>query len=290
MRSSELGRGRGLAMLVLAVAAGVVLVLQLRLTTQVARAKEIDEVSLLPAADRASLLSLGFDAAAADILWAKLLVDFGTHLVERRRFTAVRQGIETILALEPGSDRVFRFVDTLVLFQAKKGTDDDARYVRAVLERGLDAEPTNAKRWVGYAQYMAYLGPSFLTDAKEISEWDRRAGEALSRALELGAAVDDTRAASALLDRSGATAAEIAYLERAYALASDTEKPSIEARLEKLTTSAAVDRVRRHDKALEDERIATFPGVDAVVYRLLRPRHRPNCDAPHQWSADQCLE
>ncbi len=290
MPSSELGRGRYVAFAVAGIFATLTVSLQTRLATRVALAHETEDLSLLPAAERAPLLSLGFDGAVADILWAKLLVDFGTHLVEKRRFTAVRQGIETLLALEPGSDRVFRFVDTLVLFQAKKGTEDDARYVRTILERGLDAEPTNAKRWTSYAQYLGYLGPSFLTNEQDISDWQRRAGEAFTRALELGAAVDDTRAAAALFGRAGAVEAERAYLERAYALASDDDKPALEARLAKLSASTMVERVRSHDKAFDDEHAATFPGVSATVYRLLRARDRHDCDAPHQWSSPRCLE
>ncbi len=276
MPSSELGPRRWPLGMGLAVAAAATFVLQAQLAPRIARARETEDLSLLPAPERASLVSLGFDAAWADALWAKLLVDYGTHLVERRRFTAVRPAIDTILALEPDSEPVFHFVDTLVLFQAKPPTEDDVRYVRHVLERGVDAEPTNPARWVAYAQYLAYLGPSLLTNAEEISAWEHRAAEALSHALELGAAVDETRAAARLFGRAGSTAALREYLERAYALASDEEKPSLEFRLRELAATDAIERIESHDAALEAERRRDLPGVDATVHRLLR--HRRACE------------
>jgi hypothetical protein len=289
MRSSERGRGRLAALVALTISGAACLALQGRIAPRAALAKPIDDVSLLPAPERAALLSLGYVSAFADLVWARLLVDYGTHLQERRRFPGVRPALDTLLALDPASSRVFRFVDTLVLFQAKKGTDDDARYVRRVLEVGLDARPSDAARWVAYAQYLAHLGPSFLDDADEIREWELRAGEAFTRALELGAAVDDTRAAVTILDRAGAGAAQRAYLERAYALATDDEKPAIEARLRKLDAAAATERIRRHDEALERERLERLPALDAAEYRLLRQADRGGA-APAEWSRADRLD
>ena len=137
MRSSELGPRRfGVATLLVAAACATI-ALQRALTAHDARARDGDDVSLVPAAERAQLLAFGYEDAFADILWSKLLVDYGTHLVEKRRFPLVRASVDAILALEPNSARIFRFVDTLVLFQAKKGNADDARYVRSVLELSL---------------------------------------------------------------------------------------------------------------------------------------------------------
>jgi hypothetical protein len=127
MRSSELGRARfGVAALLVG-AACATLALQRPLTAHDARAREGDDVWLVPSAERAKLLAFGYNDAFADMLCSRLLVDYGTHLVEKRRFLLVRASIEAILALEPDSSRIFRFMDTLVLFQAKKGNADDAR-------------------------------------------------------------------------------------------------------------------------------------------------------------------
>lgn len=290
MRSSELGALRGAVAAVLVAAACGTVALQRSLTAHAAQAREDDDVTLVPSADRAKLLAFGYDDAFADLLWSKLLVDYGTHLVEKRRFPLVRASIEAILALEPNSSRIFRFVDTLVLFQAKKGNADDARYVRAVLERGIDAAPSDPERWIAYAQYLAYLGPSFLESTDEIREWNLRGAEAFARALELGAQVDRTTGALSLFDRTGAGAAQRAYLERAYALASDDEKPALEARLRKLAASETVDRVKRHDTAREAARRDELPGVRTTTFRLLRRPSRQGCTLPAEWSRAGCLE
>lgn len=287
---SELGRWRPAVIALALTSAACAVLFQRPLASTVALARETEDVSLLPAAERAPLLSLGFDAALADILWAKLLIDYGTHLAEKRSFSSIRYAIDMVLALEPGSDRVFRYVDTLVLFQAKKASEDDARYVRRVLEVGIDAQPTNAKRWLAYGTYLAYLAPSFLSDETEIRAWTLRAGEAFAHALELGAGVDDTRAAVSLFERGGADRAQLDYLERAYALASDDDKPALEVRLEKLAARTTLDLIRKHDGGLEDERLAALPGLSPLAYRLLRKAPRPACDAPRQWSTPGCLE
>ena len=290
MRSSELGRQRITVAAVLLGAACVALGLQRSLTAHAPGPVEGDDLSLVPAPGRVKLLAFGYESAFADLLWSRLLVDYGTHLVEKRRFPLVRASIEAILALEPNSSRIFRFVDTLVLFQAKKGNADDARYVRSVLERGIDAAPSDSERWIGYAQYLAYLGPSFLENADEIREWDLRGAEAFARALELGAGVERTSGALTLFDRTGARAAHRAYLERAYVLASDDEKPALEARLRKLTASETFDRVKRHDSDLEAALREELPGLPATTFRLLRRSERQGCTLPVEWSRAGCLE
>ena len=60
---------------------------QPRLATKVHEVKAREDVYALPPPRELNALTLGYRSSAVDLLWAKLLVEYGIHWGEHRNFT-----------------------------------------------------------------------------------------------------------------------------------------------------------------------------------------------------------
>jgi hypothetical protein len=237
--------------------------------------KEADEVYGLPPPLELHVATLGWDGAAADMLWAKLLVEYGTHWAEHRDFTGVPNYVDAILELEPTYPSVYQFVDTMLAYRPLRGTEDDVRKARAYLERGTRERPADPKLWLRYGQFVAFVAPSFLGDDADRKAWRNDGALAIGHAVELGADPDDALAAADMLRGAGQGQAALQYLEHAYAF---TEHPSmsevheaIGRRLAILEATHMRDEADAALRAVEQGRRRDFPFLSRGHYLLLGP-------------------
>jgi hypothetical protein len=215
-------RAPGLALLLASVVG--VAGLQPRLANIAHGAKEGADVFALPPPAQLHAATLGWDAAAVDLLWAQLLVAYGTHWSEHREFLQAPSYADAIIELEPTYAPLYRNLDTMLAYRPLQGTEDDVRRARAYLERGTRERPDDAELWMRYGQFIAFMAPSFLHDPAEIARWRQDGAEAMGRAVELGADAERALTAVNMLDRAGQSQLALRYLERAYAF---TEHPSM---------------------------------------------------------------
>jgi hypothetical protein len=209
--------------------------LQPRLSETAHRVKQSEDVYVLPPPEELKVMSLGYKAALADALWAKLLVDYGMHWFDKRPFTDITKYIDAILALEPDHKLVYRYVDTLLVFRFPQGTREDALLARQYLERGTRERPFDHDVWKEYGEFLAFIGPSFLVSQEERDQWRHDGALAMARAVELGADPERALSAATILNQSGERNAAIAYLQRAYWLTDDPEtREFITAKLQRL--------------------------------------------------------
>jgi tetratricopeptide (TPR) repeat protein len=237
--------------------------------------RESDEVFALPPPAQLHAATLGWDAAAVDLLWAGLLVDYGIHWSEHREMKSVPIYIDTILELDPTYEPVYRFADTMLVYRPLQGTSDDARRARAYLERGTAMRPDPARAYLQLGQFLAFIAPSFLTDPEEANRWRRDGATALGRAVEFGADADEALAASTLLDRAGSPREAIRYLQRAYAF---TEHPSmadvheaIGRKLAALEARAMIDAADATASAIDARWRSELPFVSRDMFVLVGP-------------------
>ncbi|MBX3219991.1 MAG: hypothetical protein KF795_05685 [Labilithrix sp.] len=280
-------RGEALALALLTVSAAGLGVVQPRLARDVAAVRERDEVFALPPAEQLRAMTFGYRHAAADLIWAKMLVEHGLHWQEKRKLKALPSYIDAIIALEPDHPVLYQFVDTLIVFQPGAPTPDDARLARGYLERGTRERPYDAEIWLHYGQYLAYLAPSLLTDNAEIERWRTDGARALMHAVELGADADRSLAASTILTKSGERKATIEHLRRAYALTDDHEtRRQIALKLERLNAGTdAADAVAR----VESEWQTRYPFLSRGTMLLIGPHRTPDaCAGPHQEAKSGC--
>lgn len=182
----------------------------------------------LPAPEQAIVASLGYRSALADLIFANVLVQYGVHIQERRKFEFLGQYLDTIIALDPDFREPYRVADTLLVFQASPATVDDWKKAREVRERGLERFPFDQELWTSTGQLLAYLGHARLEQIGEVElakEWRRDGARVLARACEL---VGSNEAlpyhcvtAAKLLSQQGEAEAAQRFVERLLAVSDD---------------------------------------------------------------------
>ena len=230
-------------------ALGIALV-QPGLAAVVRNVKSRDDVSALPPPKQLKALTVGYRHAAVDLLWAKLLVEWGTAHQEKRAFPDLPRYIDGILEIEPDFATIYDFLDTLIVYGPTRATADDARLARRYLEFGTKQRPYDADVWLHYGQFIAFLAPSFLTDKNEIEQWRKEGAFALMRAVELGSDPDRSLSADTILAKAGEKKAVLKHLHRQYALSDDPDtRRNILGKIAQLSDSPAgeeaVDKVER---------------------------------------------
>jgi len=264
----------GPALVLLACAASVSR-LQPHLAGTAHEVKEQGDVYALPPPAQLHAATLGWDAAAVDLLWSELLVDYGMHWQEHREFDQTPRYADAILELEPTYPPLYKYISTMLVYRPLQGTENDARLARAYLERGTRERPQDGDLWLEYGQFIAFIAPTFLRDPQEADAWRKSGAEAIGHAVEIGADPERALAASTMLSRAGAADSAIPFLERAYAF---TEQPglasvheSIGRRLALLQASRMRDQADATSRAIDDRWQAELPFLPRGRYLIIGP-------------------
>lgn len=271
----------------LAGAVGVALV-QPGLAGNVHKLRQRDDVFLLPPPPQLRAMTLGYRSAAADLVWAKLILEYGVHWQEKRPFPDVTRYIDGIIALEPDFAPLYEFVDTILVYPPPPGgTEEDARLARAYLERGTRERPYDPGMWLRYGQFVAFLAPSFLKNPNEIDKWRVDGASAIARAVELGSDAQRSLAATSILDKAGERSATIAHLERTYAMTDDLEvREQILLRLGRLKGTAEAEQAI---SVVDHEWRTRYQFLSRGQTLLLGPRRSPSaCAGPGSYSRRGC--
>jgi len=273
MTAAARARPVALALVAFAAAALGVSRFQVKLASELHAIKDTDDVYPFPPPPILRLATLGYVAATTDVLWGKLLVEHGSHWVEHRPFGDLEHYLDALIELDPTFLPFYDYVDTLLGYRPMGGHELDAREARAYLERGTKTLPNDASVWLKYGQFVAFMGPTYLTSDDEKTQWKKDGALAIEHAVSLGADVDFGIAASSLLgNRLGQRRAQVEFLRKAYALAeNDATRAEIAARLAMLNDEASIDCARDAIQAIEVRRRADYPFLDYATYILLAP-------------------
>ncbi len=235
--------------------------------------KEQDDVYALPPPSQLHALTFGYDAAAIDLLWSKLLVEYGTHWHEKRDFHPDPY-LDAILELDPTYAPVYRFADTLLCYRPMRGTEADARKAREVLQRGTRERPGDYLMWQELGQFSVFLAPSFLPDGADAEkmQWRREGAVAISRAADLGGDDSLSLIAAGLFARSGERDAQIRALKRSYDVTDDPEQQTIiQHRLSILEGSAANEAATNAKRVIESRWKNEAPFLTRGEFLMLDP-------------------
>lgn len=262
------------ALLLAAAAATGIALVRPAVATRIERVKESSDVYALPPPDQLVVTTLGYRAAAADLIWAYVLVAQGSRVKERRRFDHAARYFESIVALDASYREPYLLVDAVLTFGAVRATADDVRAARRILEAGLAARPTDAQLHYQAGSFMAYLSPSYL-QGDELVQWESDGARLLARAAELGLGTTSSRetlASASILNRSGQRDAAASILERAYELTDDqTQREEILRRLASLRGEAATEKAKKNAQRFESAWHADLPFVSRNKILLLGP-------------------
>lgn len=214
-------------MLVLAVSAFAVHVSRTRLAEPFHRLKVTRDSYSLPSPKQTVLLSLGYRAALADLIYAHVLVDYGVHFQEKRLFETVGAYLDTVNELDPKFATPYYFADTLLVLQPVAPPLEHYHQARRILLRGTRELPFDPQLWMSAGQYLAYLAPSHLKDAELEQAWKMEGARLMMRACELQSNKENIPfvclTAAGILNRAGRHEANVRFLQRFLAVNEDPE-------------------------------------------------------------------
>jgi tetratricopeptide (TPR) repeat protein len=193
-----------------------------------ARAKEDSDVHLLPPPKDVVVMSLGYRAALADVLWAQVLVAQGLRTMDRRRYDTIADMLDTINELDPEFRDPYLWSDALINLQVTAAKKEDIERTRMIVERGTRNRPLDPEVWRTAGQFVAFTGPgTLIRDPEEVREWRHAGAKLLARAAELGGDVGfagwSAVASASILTRQGERDAAIRLLRRTLAVTEDEE-------------------------------------------------------------------
>lgn len=215
-----------MALALFAAAFVVVTLLRPGLAERFRSVKQQEDKLLLPPPEMTVLMSLGYRSALADLIFAHVLVGYGQHFQQKRRFELVDEYLDTIITLDPKFREPLSTADTLISVQPGGGTVDDLRAARRIQERGLTAFPHDSELWLVAGQFHAYLAANLVPPA-ERDEWRMQGAKYLARSCELMGSNENIPhhciTAAVLFNKAGQRDAMRSFLERVLTVSDDPE-------------------------------------------------------------------
>ncbi len=252
--------------------------------------KERDDLYALPPPDELRAVTLGYRSAAVDLLWARMLVGYGTHFEEKSRFPDVTHYLDAILVLEPDYRPAYRYADTLLFYHPGGVADaNDVATIRVYMNRAFAARPFDGPLWLQYGQFLAFTAVSVMPDNQRDS-LQAEGARLMVRGVELGGDTSRILSVATMLDRNGARAAAIDGLRRSYALTDDPKtRDQIATRLASLEGTAQRDEAERAMKRVETRWRQDFDFLSRGEYLLIGPVvDRLGCVGPSEALRSEC--
>ena len=234
------------------------------------------DVYPLPPPKQTVVLSLGYRAALADLVFAHVLVSYGFHFQEKRNFEFVGNYLDAINELDPKFERPYRLTDTLLTIQPRSVSPKSYRKAREILERGMKEFPFDAALWSSAGQFLAYFAPGGLKDPAEQNEYRLAGGRVLAHACEL-VGDDETIpyhciVAAGLLSNAGAQEASRQFLERVLMVNDDPEIRALaESALAKNVSAETRDRAQARYQLFQRVWSSDLPFVSQGAYLAIGP-------------------
>jgi hypothetical protein len=234
-----------------------------------------EDVYYLPPSQWMPVLSFGYQAAVADLLWCRSLVYFGEQLMRRGHLDNLFNYADSIIILDPDFKAVYGWTTTVAMFRPGEfNLDEDIRAVNYARMA--------AKRWPADGELAWHLGSTLryelMPELNERPELRKKvaeeAAEQLANAAALGAGPPWLALNSAaLLTKLGKKELAIRNLEEVFATVQNAEsKQLIAEQLAALRTQTYVEAMREANEQLEQQHMRSFPYLDPSLFMLLGPR------------------
>lgn len=238
--------------------------------------RRTDDAIVLPAPQVTRLMSLGYRSALADLIFAHVLVSYGQHFQEKRRFELASDYLMTITALDPKFREPYRLADTLIALQPEAPPREAYIAARTLQDRGLQNFPHDSELWLISGQFLAYLAAPQLKGA-EADEWRMEAARRLARSCELVSSNENIPyhciTAASLLNDQGRVQAARSFLERMLAVTDDPEIEGLAGGyLARLVGQAERDRIEERNLRFRALWARDLRFVSRETLLLLGPR------------------
>jgi hypothetical protein len=233
---------------------------------------------VLPPPQQTVVMSLGYRAAAADLIFGHVLVAVGTHMAEKRLFEFAPEYIETINELDPKFRDPYRYSDAILTLQTVQVPLQMYDRARTILLRGTRELPYDQQLWASAGQFLAYLAAGQLQDRDptKAEQFRQEGARLLAHACELIGSNENIPyqclTAASLFSDAGNREASRQFLEKLLVVSDDPDLHAIaRAKLAQLAGEDArketFDYMQRFERAWRDD----LPFVSQVAIAALGP-------------------
>ncbi|HEX5655837.1 MAG TPA: hypothetical protein VFX59_01525 [Polyangiales bacterium] len=240
-------------------------------------AQRYQDTYYLPRAEYLPLLSLGYQAALADLLWCKSLVYFGEELMHRGIVRYLFQYTDAILALDPSFREPYRWVSTAALYRPGQATRQEAMHAASYLERAVKRWPDDGElRW-DYGSLLRFELAPIERDPQRRQELLERAAPQLEAAARLGAGPPWLALNSAeLLNKLGRTEQAIRHLEELRSTIGDPALLNdIDHKLQSLRTHTYLEALQTAERQFEEARLSAYPYLSHGLFLFVQGSPKP---------------
>lgn len=255
--------------------------------------KPTSDVYALPQPEQLAVVSLGYRAALADLIFAHVLVWHGLHFQEKRRFEFAAEYLDAVTTLDPKFRDPYYYGDTLIAVQTGKPTREDYIRARRLLEKGMRELPDDTELWLSGGQFMAYIAAPWLEDPKERDAWRLEGARRMARACELVGSNENIPynciTAATVFSRSGERDALIRFLERILSVSDDENIRSYAlAKLRQVLGEQDIEQIERRAQSLRDAWKADLGYVSLTSALVVGPPFDPAACAGAKREKPEC--
>jgi hypothetical protein len=230
-----------------------------------------EDVLYLPQPSALHALALGHDELAADLVFIRGLVYFGSQLEEKGEYRWLENYLDTITELDPRWKTPFRWAGVATMYNGKPITNRAVMLSNHFLERGVKQFPEDWE--LPFMLGCNYLFELHTDDPRQRDEWRRIGGEWVRHAAIVGGAPSWVPLlAATIMRQEGQEEAAVRHLEEVYVSTQD-ERTREQVRNELVSLHAKIDlaREQRERGAFEKAWRATLPYVPADLFVAVGP-------------------
>lgn len=230
-----------------------------------------EDIYYLPPPDWLPVLSLGYQAAWADLIWCRFMVYFGEELVQRGVVRYVFDYTDAILRLDPDFRSAYEWIATAALYRPNGASLDDGLRATRYLKRALERWPHDGQLHWKYGSILRFELAPLLPEGPRKDKLIAEAAPHLAIAASLGAGPKWLALNSAgLFERLGKTEQAIRHLEEVYGTVQDEmTKRAIEKRLSELRSASFVEALKTANAEFEARRRESYPYLSPGLFLLV---------------------
>src|SRR4051812_21483007 len=237
-----------------------------------------EDVLYLPQPSALHALALGHDELAADLVFIRGLVYFGSQLEQKGDYRWLENYLDTITELDPRWKTPFRWAGVATMYNGKPITNQAVLLSNHFLERGVKQFPEDWE--LPFMLGCNYLFELHTDDPKQRDEWRRIGGEWVRHAAIVGGAPSWVPLlAATIMRQEGQEEAAVRHLEEVYVSTQD-ERTRDQVRNQLLALHAKIDlaREQRERTAFDQAWKKTLPYVPPDLFVAIGAPRPPRMD------------
>lgn len=229
---------------------------------------ESRETLYVPDTRTTRLVFLGYDQAAADVMWLRSLEYFARHFTSDRRYEWLMHFVDQVIALDPRFRRVYHWAGASVLY-GQTFTDNNVRLSNRFYAAAIRQFPDDSEAALR-------LGINYFVEMKGQNEDERRqfrerGADYLEMAANMpGASPMILQLVAGVRSKLGATTLAVQSLLQLLEMIEDpVQRASIKARIDQIGGGEAAAAVAEQLESFEKRRKASFGYLSPAFFLLL---------------------